>query len=444
MEEHENPKIAVIGGYGGMGKFFAELFAKQGFQVIIAGPNEVAGKDVAKKIKAEYAKNNVQAVSHADVVMISVPINATAGVIKEVAPRMRKGSVLMDVTSVKEEPCRLMDEYAPRGVEVIGTHPIFSHRVGSLEGQVFVLTPVRGDKWLAWFRGFLARNKARLFETTPEEHDHVMAVVQGLTHYTYIAVGKTLDKLDFDIKESRKFASPVYELMLDMIGRVIGQNPALYAEIQMSNPEIPAIHDIFLETARELSDAVKEKDEKRFVEMMKQAARNFDDLERAMGRSDKAIKSLIAELDFLKSSVGKEICLRHIYSGKTHIGVVKSVNPETVVLEEGGKSSELKISNLQVLGDEERIECKKEFYGIVERDYSAVFDESVDEPFIVALLKGFDENIAEVSVKDVYRGKKIGEGKKSVCFKTCIIDSEIKKTEKRIGEFFKGIGGSLR
>ncbi len=444
MKDPYNPKITVIGGYGGMGRFFAELFARQGFQVTIAGPNEISGKEAAKKIGGRYIKDNVEAVEDADIVMISVPINATPAVIEEVAPHLKKGSLLMDVTSVKEEPCRLMKKYAPKGVEILGTHPVFSHRVGSLEGQVFVLTPVRGDKWLKWFRALLSDNKARVFETTPEEHDKVMAVVQGLTHYTYIAVGKTLDALDFDIKESRKYSSPVYELMIDMIGRVIGQNPSLYAEIQMSNPEIPRIHKVFLETARELSETVRRKDEKKFVELMKEAARNFDDLERAMGRSDKAIKSLIAELEFLKASVGKEICLRHIYSGKTHIGTVKSVNAETVVLETSGKSSELKISNLQVLGDKERMECKKQFYGVVERDHSVVFDESVDEQFVTSLLKGFDENIIEASVKDIYRGNKIGVGKKSVCFRTNLIDSEVKNTEKKIAEFLKGIGGSLR
>jgi len=52
-----------------------------------------------------------------------------------------------------------------------------------------------------------------------------MAVVQGLTHFNYISIGKTLEKLSFNVRESRKYSSPIYDLMLDMVGRIIGQNP---------------------------------------------------------------------------------------------------------------------------------------------------------------------------------------------------------------------------
>jgi len=65
-----------------------------------------------------------------------------------------------------------------------------------------------------------------------------MAVVQGLTHFNYISIGKTLEKLSFNVRESRKYSSPIYDLMLDMVGRIIGQNPKLYASIQMQNPEV--------------------------------------------------------------------------------------------------------------------------------------------------------------------------------------------------------------
>ncbi|RLI87101.1 MAG: hypothetical protein DRO76_02880 [Candidatus Altiarchaeales archaeon] len=232
--------------------------------------------------------------------------------------------------------------------------------------------------------------------------------------------------------------------MLDMIGRVLGQNPELYASIQMQNPRIPRIHEVFLETASELCDSVKRKDEEKFMKIMKDAARHFDDVNRAMGRSDKAIYSLVSELDYLKDSLGKELCLRHIYSGKIHLGIVKSVTPETVILDDNGKVSELKISNIQILSDDDRIKHKMKILGVVSRDFSVILDENVDEKFILELLKNYDENIAEGEIKDIYRGKQIGEGKKSVCFGLELIDSNVKETEEKIGEFFRRIGGRLR
>ncbi len=438
-------KIAIIGGYGGMGRFFARLFAKEGFDVIITGSDQTKGKATAKELGVSYERDNKKAAEDADVVIISVPIDATIQVIKEVAPRVREGSLLMDVTSLKENPCKAMLEYSKEGVEVIGTHPVFSHRVGDIEGQVFILTPLKKEgKWLKWLKKLLKKHKARVYESTPREHDEIMTVVQGLTHFIYISIGKTLQEIDFDIKKSRQFSSPIYELMLDMMGRTIGQNPGLYASIQMQNPKTTQIHNKFLEVAGKLSKAIENKDREEFGEIMSSAARHFDDVEQAMGRSDKAISSLVSELSYLKKSVGKELCLKHIYSEQIHLGIVKSVNPEKVVLKDSGREYTLNISNIRILGDAEKIEYKKNKYGTVKRDFSIILDERVNEEFLSTLLINFDELIYGVEIKDIYRGSQIEENKKSVCFGVEIINSETKKTEKKINIFFSDLGGKLR
>ncbi len=436
--------IAIIGGYGGMGRFFAKLFREEGFEVVISGPNEFKGEKVAGELDITYEKDNKIAAGRADVILISVPIDETVKVIQEVSPSVRKGALLMDVTSVKEEPCKAMEECSGEGVEVVGTHPVFSHRVGGIEGQIFILTPVRGGKWLKWLKKLLKKHKAKVYESTPEEHDQIMAVVQGLTHFTYISIGKTLEELNFDIKKSRRFSSPIYELMLDMVGRIIGQNPDLYHSIQMRNPRTTRIHRKFLETANELAEVIARKDEKKFKEIMTSAARHFDDVDRAMGRSDKAIASLISELSHLKNSVGKELCLKHIYSGKIHLGVVKSVTPDNVTLEESGREYALKLSNIQALSDEERIEYKSMKFGAVKRDFSVILDRGVDERFLSRLLEDFNEMILGVKVKDVYSGPQIEEDKKSVCFGVEIINHDIKNTENSIRKFLRDIGGRFR
>jgi prephenate dehydrogenase len=436
--------IAIIGGYGGMGRFFAKLFSSEGYKTIIAGPDEVRGKAAAAEIGAVYEKDNASAAKKADIVMISVPIDATLAVIKEVAPNVREGALLMDVTSVKEEPCKAMAAHAKAGVEIIGSHPVFGHRIGGIEGQVFILTPVRGEKYLKWLRNFLEKHKARVYETTPQQHDETMAVVQGLTHFSYIAIGKTLQELDFDIKKSRNFSSPIYELMLDMIGRIIGQSPELYASIQTQNPRTTKVHKKFIEVAEELATAVEKKDEKKFRAMMSSAAKHFDDVERAMGRSDKAIASLVSELSHLKQSVGKELCLRHMYSGQMHLGIVKSVSADWVVLEDAGKESKLNISNIQILSDEERIEYKKKKYGTVKRDFSVVLGSDVREEFIAQLLRDYDETVTGVEVKDVFVGQQIGDGKKSVCFSVELINSDVKEAEKKVNGFLTRLGGRIR
>jgi prephenate dehydrogenase len=437
-------KATIVGGYGGMGQIISRLLKSEGCDVTITGPTKSKGVDVSSRLGVKYVRDNVAAASDADVVIITVPIVKTKETILEVAPHVKPGSAIMDLTSVKGWPCELMLSHSNEGVEVVGTHPVFGPRVGSVEGQVFVLTPVRGKKWHMWLKEILERNRARTIDSTPKEHDEVMAVVQGLTHYAYIGIGKTLKDMDFDVKRSRDFSSPVYDLMLDMAGRIIGQNPSLYAEIQLWNPEIPRVHEAYVRALKDLSDSVKEADEGCFVKMMSEAARHFDDTDRAMGRSDKAIESLVAELKFLKGSVGREICLRHIYSGTVHFGVVECVSADEVVLSDGGRKRKLKLSNLVILGGDDLIKYKAQKYGTVKRDYSFIFLDSADEKFIADVLLKKDADVVSAYVKDVFRGEKIGAGKKSVCFSVEYLNISLRERGDEIASFFSRIGGVPR
>jgi len=440
----EKFKVAIIGGYGGMGQIFTRLFKEEGLEVVITGPTQAKGEKAAEEIGVEYILDNAMAVKDADIVVVTVPIDKTIAIIKEIGPHIKSGALFMDLTSVKEEPCKAMAEFSNKNVEVIGTHPIFGPRVPDISGQVIVITPVRGKKWISWLKNLLEKHKARVFESTPEEHDKTMAVVQGLTHFAYISIGKTLDKLDFDIKKSKNFSSPIYELMLDMIGRIIGQDPKLYAEIQMENPNVKDIRDIFLETANELNKIVKERNEKEFIKIMAESAKHFGDVERAMGRSDKAIASLVSELEKLNSLIGKEVCLQHIYSGQRHLGIIESVTPEEVTLNDSGKLFSLKLSNVQILPNRERINFKIQKFGTTTRDFSVILDSNADENFLAELIKEHDENIVSTKIKDVYKSQKLGDDKKSVCFGIEMINNNVKAIELKAKEFFEKISGKLR
>ncbi|MFH0860554.1 MAG: prephenate dehydrogenase [Candidatus Altiarchaeota archaeon] len=437
-------RVAIIGGYGGMGRIFARLFKEEGFDVTVTGPTERKGRKAAEELGVSYSRDNAGAASTADIVIVTVPISVTVDIIKEVAPHVREKSLLMDLTSIKEGPCKAMLNHSGKGVEVLGCHPIFGPRVGGLENQVLVLTSLRGTKWTQKVRKIFEARHARVYESTPEEHDRIMAVVQGLTHFSYISFAKALKDLNFDIKKSRKFSSPVYELMLDMVGRIIGQDPHLYAEIQFMNPHVGEAHEAFLRSVSELKDIVREKDEKSFVQTMAEAAKNFDDVDSAMGRSDKAISSLAAELKALKESVGREICLCHIYSGKCHLGIVKTVTPESVTLEDMGKESTLKLSNVKVLSEEDRIEFKVQKYGASSRDFSVLLQDNADEKFISKILSEHNPEIIGVTVKDVYRSDKLGRNLKSVCFSVEFINQRRKGKEDSIRDFFSRIGGNIR
>lgn len=434
-------KVAVIGGSGEFGRIFARLFKEEGHEVTITGRDVHKGEKVAHELGVVFTRDNVEAAKRSDVVMISVYIENTLDVIKEVAPHVMPGCLLMDVTSVKQEPCAAMEEFADKEVEIMGTHPMFGPRVTSMEGLTFILTPVRVKKWEGFVMDILEKHGARIIVTTPEEHDRMMSVVQGLTHFAYIAAASTLRELGVDVSKTRSFASPVYELMLDLIARIVGQSPQLYASIQMHNPRVKEVHEVFIEEARKLSEVVKVKDVDSFSEVMTEAAKHLGDVDASMGRSDKAIRALTSELKRLRESIGKEVALKHIYSGTVHMGVVKGVTPDKVsIINRSGKEVTLKLSNVELLGEEELRGWKSENLAIARRDFSVLVSLEVDEETLRGVVENLDDRIISCSILDSYTGKQIPEGKKSITLRVEAVDWDFDKVE----GLLKGLGGAIR
>lgn len=434
-------KITVIGGTRGLGNWIAGFLKEKGFDVTITGRDKNVGKVVSRKMGIQYTQNNVKAASMANVVIVAVPIATTAETIREIAPYLKEGTLLVDVTSVKEEPSKVMAECAPEGVEVLPAHPMFSQRIQSLDGQVVVLTPIKKKgKWYPKVLNFLRSENARVLLTTPENHDQMMSIVQGLTHFAYICVASTIEKLQIDVKESRKFASPVYSLMLDMIARIVAQNPYLCYSIQTHNSHIKKIHDAFLKTVVELKDMISSCQEKEFTGRMSSAAKHLDDLEAALGRSDKAISALTEEISLLKNSVGKEVGLKHIYSGKVHIGILKELSANFAVLKHDNREIKLKLSNVRVLNKAEISKWKIKNLPKKVYDVSVVFPENCNPKIIEKTIENL-KGVVDASLIDIYQGSQIKPGKKSVTIRYSVINPEIREA---VEDLLKGFGGSIR
>jgi chorismate mutase/prephenate dehydrogenase len=270
--------VAVIGGKGGMGRCMADLFADLGHAVMIAdldtdlSPQEAAGA--------------------ADVVVISVPIDATVQVIRELGPLVRPDALLMDVTSIKTAPLAQMLESCPGSV--VGTHPLFGPSVHSVQGQRIVLTPGRGDEWLAWLESMLRARGLTIKRTTPQEHDRAMAVIQVLTHFATEVMGKALVDIGVSIEETFDYTSPVYLMELLMTARHFAQSPDLYASIQMSNPPTARVTEAFVQAAAAHRETLAANDHAAVTAVFERVREYFGDFtDRALEQSSYMIDRLV-------------------------------------------------------------------------------------------------------------------------------------------------------
>jgi len=274
----EKPTIGIIGGTGQMGQWFKRFFEKNNHKVLIASRKT--------KLKPE------QCAAKCDVVIVSVPISSTVKVIKEVAPYVREDALLMDLTSLKKEPVQAMLKHTQAAV--IGTHPVFGPSVETIKNQTVVLCPARPKKWLDWIKNILEKNGALVRITTPQKHDKMMSIIQGVTHFSTIYVAHTLKKLGIDVKESLHYTSPIYKVRMDMVGRLLNQDPKLYADIEMSNPGNKKAMEEYIRSTRELIGIIKRKDREDFVKFFKEGADFLGDFKKeATEYSDYIIEQLV-------------------------------------------------------------------------------------------------------------------------------------------------------
>jgi len=238
-----NPIIGIIGGKGRMGKLFASFFKERGIKVLIADRgSKLSNKEVAKK---------------ADITIVAVPIDKTEAVIKQTLPHIKQGAAIMDITSVKEMPVKAM---LKGSCEVLGIHPMFGNS-NPVPGQTIILCPTKKSEiWSKWIEGFFKDNNVKIEKMSAKEHDKVMSVTQGLIHFADITFIDALIKTKMPIEDISKFASKASEIKVEFAARLIDQDPGLYGNIQMANPQTVKILEKYQKSINELLKIVKKRD----------------------------------------------------------------------------------------------------------------------------------------------------------------------------------------
>jgi prephenate dehydrogenase/chorismate mutase/prephenate dehydrogenase len=241
LADPEPRNVVIIGRRGIMGSFFASRLEAYGHKVSGTG-------------RAGWGGELEPLLAEADLVIVSVPIDRVKEIVRRAAGHMRPDAALADVTSVKRGPTAAMMDAHPG--PVLGLHPMFGPGPTTFLSQIVVVCPGRGEDDYKWFVDLMEADGARLVRSTPEEHDGMMVAVQAARHFATVAMGVFLAGEGVDVARSLDFASPVYRLEIDMIGRLFAQDAWLYVDIMMATSERKEAITRLAETYTRLARAV--------------------------------------------------------------------------------------------------------------------------------------------------------------------------------------------
>ncbi len=189
------------------------------------------------------------------VVILATPVSTLAAVVRDVAPHLIPGALVLDVGSVKVRPAAIMRAGLPPGVDIVATHPLFgpqSARDG-LRGLKIAVCPVRGDR-ARRVGAFLRRALGlTVILTTPEAHDREAAAVQGLTHL----IAKVLVAME---PLPTRMTTRSFDLVMQAVGMVRHDAPEVYHAIERENPYAAEVRRRFFDLAAEMDGALEEGD----------------------------------------------------------------------------------------------------------------------------------------------------------------------------------------
>ncbi len=267
-------KVAIIGGSGKMGRWFAQFLLKEGKEVVITGRNQRKLLEAKQQLGVEVA-TNIKAVKNANVVLLSVPIDNFEEVVEQVCPYIHPEQVIIDISSVKALPVEIMHKHIKTG-SVLGVHPMFGPGTTGIANHNFILTPTN-DAETALARKvkeYLEARGARTMLMSPNEHDEIMSVVLGLCHFIALVSADTL--LSFGrVDQMAAIGGVTYKVLLALAESVIAEDPEFYASLQMSLPNMTGIQALFQGKTKTWADLVKNRDRQKFIHRMNSLKNRF-------------------------------------------------------------------------------------------------------------------------------------------------------------------------
>lgn len=211
--------------------------------------------------------------SRCDTVIIALYPTAAIKVLRDIAPFVSKGAVVIDCCGIKREICELGAELADKyGFSFIGGHPMAgrecwgfeSARAELFDGASMIITPRDGEDETLISKVsefFLEIGFGRITRTTAEDHDRIIACTSQLAHVLSSSYIRSETAAEHEGLSAGSFK--------DMT-RVAALNDVMWSEIFLMNKDnLLSEIDGLIRHLSEYRDAIDKDEREKLREMMR-------------------------------------------------------------------------------------------------------------------------------------------------------------------------------
>lgn len=226
---------------------------------------------LARKNRAiDKGSQDLNLVRDADLVILATPVRTILKLADKVSGLVKKDCIVIDVGSTKQEIVSKLDKLFPH---YVGTHPLAgSERRGIsnadpniFKGSLCILTPTKNTDLAAQrkIEKLWRQLGARVVFLSSQNHDKIISFVSHLPHIIAFSL------IGIIPKQYLRFGSSG----LKDTTRIAASEAELWLDIFLSNNTLLAAIELFQDELSQIKSAIKRKDKKLLLKILKGAKR---------------------------------------------------------------------------------------------------------------------------------------------------------------------------
>lgn len=187
---------------------------------------------LAEKNGCQWSNSLHNVIADTDATFLCIPIREIPKIIRRIAPRMKNGSILCEIASLKAGTVATLRRIKKRGVRPLSVHPMFGPDVEKIEGQTVVVVPVLDrDEEAHMARSLFPDTKNIVVDA--ETHDRCMVSILALPYFMNLAFACTLSLEKLSIM--RELAGTTFTVQLAVTQSIVGESPELIESLIKEN-----------------------------------------------------------------------------------------------------------------------------------------------------------------------------------------------------------------